>query len=606
MHLEIVEKPHAASLLAEDGFLTQWSELYEGCPWATVMQSPDFACAWYAAYQSRVDPILVVSRGDDGRLNGLLALGMSSRAGLVVAGAHQAEYHAWISSPELGDEFAWRAIRAVRQRFPAHPLSFRYLPPNTPLRWLSEHPEMGRRALLTTHERPLMGLGDRSSIDAVLKRKNIRSRLNKLRQMGFAGIERVTDCDRLEAMFDEIIAYHDFRRLSVSGSAPFANDPMKRAFHVELMRRGLLDFTVLRIDGRVVSAQMDVPGRNEVHLALGAYAPWTSKHAPGKIHILEFARLLRDRGTARLDLTPGADSYKAEFATEWDQVHTLSIFPRHLARQKARVLRTLQGIGRQVCTRVNTTPVRAKALANELRRRPVATVARALRHATSRLRSTDELTIFIRPAVPLDPTDGQTTGDVVRVNAVDDLIAYRPAGLDEPRHDFLSAAGRRLADEMKAYTRVEAGRLRLCAWMTDAPQEVLQRDVYETVSLPSKCALIFDVRRFGETDPQVLEAAIREMLADADPQQAGVTTLAAVPRGDGVLAGVVEGLGFTAAAGIVEKTRLGRRSHRARAIATPPKPAREAFLASTVSAAVSVHLSMSAHLSAGEHLLVAI
>src|SRR5690606_6698537 len=141
--------------------------------------------------------------------------------------------------------------------------------------------------------------------------------------------EHITDPAELETCFDELIGYHELRRIAVSGVAPFLDDPLKKPFHIEMMKRGVLCVTALRAGGRGVSLQMDMIGRGEVHLALGAYAPWVSRFAPGKIHILEFARMLADRGCRDIDLTPGADPYKGEFATRWDRVHALVVSPTH-------------------------------------------------------------------------------------------------------------------------------------------------------------------------------------------------------------------------------------------------------------------------------------
>ncbi len=184
MNIDIVRGSEADSLMEDCEFRAEWFRLCHRCPWATPFQGPDFACTWYRTYRGRFEPILVLSRGQDGTLNGLLPLAISfDDGGLIVAGGRQAEYHAWVCSPDLSDKFACLMVRTLRMKFPRAVLTFRYLPPGTPTSWLATT-DAKWRYKLDLHRRPLLQFGDGCATIKSLKKKSNKSRLNRLEKIG--------------------------------------------------------------------------------------------------------------------------------------------------------------------------------------------------------------------------------------------------------------------------------------------------------------------------------------------------------------------------------------------------------------------------------------
>ena len=558
MQIEIVKGGEADALLRDRGFESSWSELYRRCAWATPLQTPQFAIAWYGIYRSRFEPLLVFSRGAGGELQGLLALGVSRKGSFVGAGGHQAEYQCWLATDECGDTFPSHALPELLRCFRGTALMLEYLPPATPLGWLRNDASLAHRMLLTPHDRPLLRFGDGTFIEQMLKRKNIRTRLTKLQKLGYCGIERICDVATLEQIFDEIIVYHDLRRIVVSGSGPFENDPRKKQFHLELMRRGLLEVTVLKSGQRIVSAQLDFLGRNsEVHLAMGAYAPWAARYAPGKIHILQLASMLMKEGYERLDLTPGPDGYKEEFATEWDKVHTLRALPGAWSRRKAVVVAGLEQTGRRVLRRYGIEPVRAKLQIRELRHYPVASTLRVLRKANAWFRSHRESAIYYSSPPALNPLQAEPPKGVeLRMDALDDLLRYRQTMSGDARHIYLAAASQRLADEMHVYTSVNDGRLAFAAWSTDQPAKVLGEDLVEALALPDGCVLIFDVFACdGATDVTARWLQQTLSLSAGGAARASLLVVSSAQRG---LRYIAERSGFTCCATIRSDLLCGR------------------------------------------------
>jgi len=609
MQIEVVRGARADALLADGQFTADWARLYAACPWATVMQSYAFADAWYTTYRERFEPVLVTSRDVRGRLGGLLALAHSPSSGLVPAGGHQAEYQCWISAPEHGDAFARGALRAVRESFPSLPLTFRYLPPCVPLGWLRESPDLTRVSMLTPWRRPLARL-DRQSIEQWFKRRNIRSRLNKLNRMGCLGIERITDVVRWERMFDQFIAYHDLRRLAVGGSAPFADDPLKKPFHLELMRRdNLLCVTVLRMGDEIISAQLDLIGRGEVHLALGAYAPWVSKHAVGKIHVAQVGRLLMESGCERMDLTPGDDPYKSDFANEWDTVQVMTCYPNAAARQAAGLGRTVERIGRSVLRKLNVKPAQVRGLVlGELRRRPAATVLAAGRAVREQVGSSRQTLVYARAldegGLAPGPDDSLPP---LRRNAVADLMAYRPRTSEMAVHAYMSQASRRYAESMSSYSSADGGELRFVGWVSDQPAAVLGEGARVALSLPARCGVVFDARAHQGATPELFERAMRQLVWEAARAGLGTdTVLVVVPRRDAAQCRLVERTGFVQVGTAIKSVRLGRERSFGSAAPTPvssagqPKGAARGGAQASALGTSAAALALLCHLEAGE------
>lgn len=551
LQIEIVTGSAADRLLAEDNFISQWETLYAACPWGTVLQTAGFARAWYTVYRPVFEPVLVLGHDADRQLIGLLAAGYAPRRGLVMAGATQAEYQTWLATPEQGDAFATSAFYALGRRYPSSALTLKYLPPGTPLEWLNGKSPVAKYCVLTPAPRPLMDLRDGKAIDKCLKRRNIRSRLNKLRNSGYAGIERITDPDHLARHFDEIIAWHDFRRVTVSGIGQFEQDPLKKPFHYEMLRQGVLCATVLKMRDDVISMQLDMVGRPAVHLALGAYAPWLSKFALGKIHILEVAQMLRADGFEWMDLTPGDDPYKAEFATQWDQVHTLTVSPGAASHRKAVVARKLDMVAREALRRIGSDPVGARIAARNLLSRPLATVVQPMQNVLRRWTSTSEkLSAYTISAgrLPLTTKGTDPKSEAIHFDSVADWLAYRPAGFEPHRHEGLSDATRHFAAGMQSYTMIRNGRLCFSCWLADQPTEVLtELGLLENFNGGATIALLLDIRTYGGDPTTVLAPALSQAARDAADRLKAGTVVVLVRNADRRVIAALEQIGFAKA-----------------------------------------------------------
>ena len=186
----------AAHDLGDPAFLRAWLALAAECPWTTVFQSPSFVTAWFETYASRYEPILVEQFDEHMTLRGFLPLARSvgEPGGLVVAGASQAEYHAWLCPPAEAGRFFGRALEALGPTLGSRTLTFRYLPEAFPVALLGEEPLVASRIDARAVPRPILDLAGPDV--AGPPSKQTKNKLNRLRKYGEVRFERITDRDR--------------------------------------------------------------------------------------------------------------------------------------------------------------------------------------------------------------------------------------------------------------------------------------------------------------------------------------------------------------------------------------------------------------------------
>lgn len=139
-----------------------------------------------------------------------------------------------------------------------------------------------------------------------------------------------------------------------------ANDPQALAFILRLKRaqmaragqhdvfdcgwteqlvRGLLDceapdfgarIAALRVDGRIVAAEIGLLSGKAYHLWFPVYDPQFARYSPGQLMTLESMRLLAERGVDAVDFGPAGEAYKRAFAEPREQVFEGSITPNRV------------------------------------------------------------------------------------------------------------------------------------------------------------------------------------------------------------------------------------------------------------------------------------
>ena len=172
----------AVALMADPTSRRKWAALYEACSYGTCFQDIPFVTTWYRSYAERFEPVLVSGEVKESSLTGLLTVALSKENNtLVPAGTDRAEYQVWLARDGQSDEFIESALNWLGREFPAAELRFRYLPPGTPLAWCDR---WTGQCHLRSVPRPLMSTRPGNTVAGSLRKRSMRSRLNRLERMG--------------------------------------------------------------------------------------------------------------------------------------------------------------------------------------------------------------------------------------------------------------------------------------------------------------------------------------------------------------------------------------------------------------------------------------
>lgn len=547
MEIEIYIATEAAQLVDDVRFRQKWSDLHERCPWATVFQAENFVAAWYSVYKERWSPLLIVATDGSGRLIGLLTLAISMDNGAIVAaGGHQAEYQAWLSDPQHGDDFIVGALGAIRERFPAKVLQFLFVPPGTPLEWAKAGQYFGN-AIVRDIRRPLMSVGDGSSFRETLKKKRYKSRLGWLERKGKVRFEHITSPVRLEEIFDEVVTLGAFRIGAVHNTL-IEEDPLKKPFYFEMMSKGgLLHATALWAGEQLISAHIGVHNKKQLILGILNYSPFFAKYSPGKLHLLMLGAELAKEQIDSVDLTPGA-GYKDGFATHYDDSYILTIFFNRLDFLKHRVKRNLIAGAKSALQKVNVTPSRAQDITGYARHKlvhtQITTLPGKLYKATKhRLWSTSEMRLYefdVATAQSLQPSE------IMNKDHLPDLLAYRPSEAWQPRvSPFLRQAMESLELGHHVYTFVQDGALIHCGWLIERQEKSILSDVGYELNLPPESAVLTSYYTHPAARGRGLyRQSLTQMLHDASLIPETKHIYIAVLANNGPSRHVIEKLGF--------------------------------------------------------------
>jgi CelD/BcsL family acetyltransferase involved in cellulose biosynthesis len=511
MNLVIHTGKQALSLVSSEEFRAQWMSLYDACPWATGFQHPDFVLPWYELYQDRFLPVVVVRQAENGSLSGLLTLGLHTpEKKLVGAGERQAEYHAWLERSDVGNTFIQDAVKKLRSHFPGVDLYLKYLPSDIPLDWISANE--GSRSIfsLRSHRRPVMRI-DADNMDRQRRKKNHRQNFNRLNKTGDVSFEKIDDHGRFLRVFDALCMQYDFRQGALHHYMPFTSDPAKRAFYLELHKRGLLHTSVLNVGDEIAASHSGLVSKgNAVHLGINTHAPALAAHSPGNLLLAMLGVHLVDENMAALDLTPGGDGYKEHFATEHDTVHEMTVYGNVFRRWKTEAAWAAK---RYVKTRMKnagwSTADAWAAIGKLTRLRQLG--FRNFLHSLREQMNASERALRYCPERPL----ASVASLKVSRNSLRDLMTFDPAGFSMTRWEFFKIAMERMERSTNVYSYVRGGRLMACCWIRTESAAAQQTDADKETTPPEKSIVLYDLlvhRELGEA--RIIRQFITQILSD--------------------------------------------------------------------------------------------
>ncbi len=365
--LEVLYGDDAIAAIKCDDFKNAWSKLYLSCPWASEFQSWAFLSTWYDVYAERHEPILIVSRNQNGDLSGILALARHRASGSIfVAGGGQAEYHGWLATEPNKDIFIIDALNALARECSA-PIQLVNLLDNVPANCFTAPGELKDRCVTKIETRPLMDISDPEKISKILRKKHNRSRLNGLKRRGNLEFKELTDWREFQACFDEIARIFD-RRQKVHHGIEVFHDPLNRRFPLEYARRHpeQVKIFTMTLDGAVVAALIGQVCGDALAFDTIAFDLDYEEYSPASLLIYMAARELSGGAIRFLDLTPGGD-WKARFQTDSKTSMTVTVFPNRTSAALASGKATLKATAKRI---LSVLPVAFSPLRKTSVRRP--------------------------------------------------------------------------------------------------------------------------------------------------------------------------------------------------------------------------------------------
>ena len=514
--------------------------------------------AWLARYGHRYEPFVIAEEASSGELIGLLTLAVERASGRVfTAGTHHAEYQSWLARPGASDAFMRAAATELRSCFPTGTLQFLFVPPGAPLGFTDQEVRH-RRAEVHTNSRGVLAVGDGADIEASLRKKSNRSRLQRLARHGEVSFEQLETVEQLDAVLDDIVDFCDLRQGAIHDVLPFADDPDKREWYRDLMRAGLLHATVLKVGGALAAAHLGVRDGDRVILGLIVHSPFFAEHSPGKLQLLLLGQLLARQGIAALDLTPGG-AYKERFQSEQEMVRVLTLFfserdaLRHLAHRVARHAVRL--------VRADTDRLRrvAREWHARFRTQRAADVPRKLLNRGRRLLwESWESRIYLFPVERASTI--QRTG-TLRKNDLRALLAFRPAADSvATRGAFLREALSRLEQGQHVYTYVENGVLAHYVWLVERQERASLAAVDQEMLVPADSAVAFDAYTHPTARGKgIYRAALTDLLCEAASIPGTKYVCSCLLSHIGASRHLVDSFGFEYQGSFFKTTRFGRR-----------------------------------------------
>lgn len=487
--VDLVAGEEAREILRAPAFIASWISLLERCDHATAFQAPCFVTSWYECYAQRWQPVVVRSIDPDGELVGLWLLAHGDRGRqLVHAGAHQAEYHAWLAVPGTDQSFVSAAWKLLLKHLPFAFLRFAYLPKASLASDLTKALGDDWRTTVIPRPRPLQQL-NAAEISASFAKKSNKSRVNRLKRLGELKFERLTDPLQVAEVFDELTTFYDFRQGAVNGTTPFREDPSKRQFCIRAFTAAPQQHcvSVTRLDGRPIAGFWGMISAPVAHLGMLMYSPFLAEHSPGKLHMMQLADHLVGSGLSRIDLTPGGDAWKERFANEHDNVAEVLVHRAHWRAARERFISELVSAARNVVRLLGSSPNRIRAAVASLRRARPSSI---LRRAREWVRVNREFRVY---SVDKEAKVGAECKDLsIHCNDLRDLLEFLPGESWQTRDVFLSNALARLEQGERVYTVVVDGQLAHYGWMVLNQSRSHMSEVDQSIDFPPGSFTLYD------------------------------------------------------------------------------------------------------------------
>lgn len=511
MNLKLHIGSQALMLVRSEEFQSKWKSLYDGCPWVTAFQHPDFVTPWYELYYEKFLPVIVLGEAEDKSLVGLFTLALHENGKkLVGAGERQAEYQGWLEKPEAGNAFIQDAVKKIFDFFPGVDLCLKYLSPGIPLNWISLDRDYEKIFCLRSHARPIMKI-DAVEMERQRRKKNHRQNFNRLNKLGEVRFEKVSEHDHFIRIFDEMCIQYDFRQGALHHNMPFSNDPVKKLFCLELHKRGLLHTTILTVGGEIVASHFGLMSQGSaVHLGINTHAPAFAAHSPGNLFLAMLGVYLAEEKIPVLDLTPGGDGYKENFATEHDVVFDLIAYGNVMVRWRTEALLSAKRIVKNKMQKAGMSTADVWRALGRLTRFKEIGLLGVLEHLRDKAITQERVYRYCQetPSPVKNPL-------LISKDCLNDILLYDSRSASVTRWEFLKMAMERMERSSHLYSFVRNEKLLISCWVSECYPGQNQKLPEQLAALPDAVIVLSDLYVHRQFDvSEIVQHFIAQILCE--------------------------------------------------------------------------------------------
>ena len=327
-----------------------WESLRRRAPTESLFMTPDWLETW-CRHLGSGHP-LVFGIEDAGEIVALAPIDRTWVGGLAVLrplGLGVSDYFDLLLPPE--PERRQRAVAAfadalVERSGAWDALDLRGIPAEsaTVAELVAAASERGmRHAVVPGYARP--GISLDGTWDQLLDarpgrfRYNLRSRLRRLSERGTVSFRTVSRPSEVRWAMVALTELHARRWRGQHTSTIFSSSSAARRFYAEAARRyaerGMLDLTLLEVDGRPVAGSLGFVDGETYYYYLPAWEPELAPLAPSSLLLAHLIERAYERGLTRFDFMLGDEPYKSRWATEERETVNLVISSPTLRGQAA-------------------------------------------------------------------------------------------------------------------------------------------------------------------------------------------------------------------------------------------------------------------------------
>lgn len=551
----------AEKLLSDDSFIQKWQILFESCQWATFFQSADFIKTWFEIYREKFDLFFICSFIETQNLQGLFAFAQEKKTGRIcIAGDYLAEYQTWLADENSFERFTSETLKILSEKFPKAKIEFPFIAPKTPLSFFNTDEKWSKQSVLRKHERPLIKVGDGQKAIESLQKKGNKTRLRQLKKLGGIELEILNKPQEIEKVFDEIENFSKLRLSALHNVLP-EKDTYKKEFYLELAKKKKLFASLMKVGGKIASAQVFVENKDEVLLSITAMSPFFAQQSPTKLQTYFIWKSFAEKGIKVFDLSPGG-GYKNRFATDCEKVYSLEIFFNKQEFLLYKYERKFVHFSKEALEKARFTKTKVFALADKInhklkrvkRRTIPKTIWKNVRRKVYEFR---EVRVYM---MDVDEIAKLPNFDLTKQNCLEDLLKYSPSeGWQFTISEFHQICLKRFEEGNFSYTFADEQKLLHYGWLVDNQEVSSVYEVEQQMKLPPNSSVLYDFFTHPEARRKgFYKKALCQILHEIAEKGKAKQVFISVLADNTASRSVIEKIGFTYQGSLFKETKIGK------------------------------------------------